>query len=155
LTAIAPVVWGTTYVVTTQFLPGGHSLFAALMRSLPAGIIALILSGSLPRGSWWWKALVLGTLNIGAFFPLLFLTAQRLPGGVAATLGATQPIIVAGLAVPVLRERPDARTPGGWDGVSSVWSGSGWPSSAPPPGSSRSASSPESAGLCRWRSGSC
>lgn len=105
MTAIAPAVWGTTYIVTTQFLPGGHPLFAGLMRSLPAGIIALICSRSLPRGSWWWKALVLGTLNIGAFFPLLFLTAQRLPGGVAATLGATQPILVAVLVVLVLRER--------------------------------------------------
>ena len=38
--------------------------------------------------------------------PLLFVAAQRLPGGVAATLGAAQPIIVAGLAVVVLSEHP-------------------------------------------------
>lgn len=105
LTAIAPAVWGTTYIVTTHLLPEGHPLFAALMRSLPAGLIALLIARQLPRGSWWWKSLVLGTLNMGAFFPLLFLAAQHLPGGVAATLGAAQPIIVAFLAVAILRER--------------------------------------------------
>lgn len=105
LTALAPATWGTTYIVTTHLLPEGHPLFAALMRALPAGLLALLLTRTLPRGHWWWKALVLGTLNIGAFFPLLFLAAQHLPGGVAATLGAAQPILVTLLVVPVLGER--------------------------------------------------
>ncbi|WP_433303005.1 EamA family transporter [Actinoplanes sp. CA-030573] len=105
VTALAPAVWGTTYVVTTELLPAGHPMFAALMRALPAGLVALALTRTLPSGIWWWRALVLGALNIGAFFPLLFLAAERLPGGVAATLGATQPIIVALLAVAVLGER--------------------------------------------------
>ena len=105
LTALAPAVWGTTYLVTTEFLPAGHPLFAALMRALPAGLIGLLIARRLPTGSWWWKALVLGTLNIGIFFPLLFIAAARLPGGVAATLGAAQPILVTVLAVIVLGER--------------------------------------------------
>ncbi|WP_408907137.1 EamA family transporter [Streptomyces cavernicola] len=105
LTAIAPAVWGTTYIVTTHLLPEGHPLFAALMRSLPAGVVALLIARRLPRGSWWWKSLVLGTLNMAAFFPLLFLAAQHLPGGVAATLGASQPIVVAFLAVAILHEK--------------------------------------------------
>ncbi|KUF06703.1 ABC transporter permease [Leucobacter sp. G161] len=105
LTALAPAIWGTTYVVTTQLLPEGHPLFAALMRALPAGLVALAITRTLPRGSWWWKSLVLGTLNMAAFFPLLFLSAQHLPGGVAATLGAAQPIVVAFLAVWILGEK--------------------------------------------------
>ncbi|WOF24618.1 EamA family transporter [Microbacterium betulae] len=105
LTAIAPAAWGTTYIVTTHLLPEGHPLFAALMRSLPAGVIAVLIARRLPHGSWWWKSLVLGALNMGAFFPLLFLAAQHLPGGVAATLGAAQPILVAFLAVAILYER--------------------------------------------------
>jgi probable blue pigment (indigoidine) exporter len=105
LTAIVPMVWGTTYIVTTHMLPEGHPLFAAMMRSLPAGLIALLIARQLPRGSWWWRSLVLGTLNMGAFFPLLFLAAQQLPGGVAATLGAAQPIVIAFLAVAILHER--------------------------------------------------
>ncbi|AEG43797.1 protein of unknown function DUF6 transmembrane [Isoptericola variabilis 225] len=107
-TALAPVVWGTTYVVTTELLPAGHPLFAGLVRALPAGLLAVAIARTLPRGAWWWRAAVLGTLNIGAFFPLLFVSAERLPGGVAATLGAAQPLLVAALAVGLLRESPSA-----------------------------------------------
>jgi probable blue pigment (indigoidine) exporter len=108
LTAFTPMVWGTTYVVTTEFLPQGHPLFAGLLRALPAGLIALAITRTLPRGAWWGKAAALGVLNIGLCFPLLFIAAERLPGGVAATLAAAQPLIVAALAVPVLHERPSA-----------------------------------------------
>ncbi|WP_443063354.1 EamA family transporter [Streptomyces sp. NBC_00445] len=110
LTALAPASWGTTYAVTTELLPPGHPLFAALLRALPAGLLALALTRVLPRGDWWWKAAVLGTLNIGALFPLLFVAAERLPGGVAGTLGAVQPLLVAGLAIAVLHSRPTAWT---------------------------------------------
>ena len=111
-TAVVPAIWGTTYIVTTHLLPDGHPLFAAMMRSLPAGLIALLLARRLPHGSWWWKSMVLGTLNMAAFFPLLFLAAQHLPGGVAATLGAAQPIMVAFLAVAILHERLSLWLPG-------------------------------------------
>ncbi len=105
-TALAPVVWGTTYVVTTEFLPEGHPLFAGLLRALPAGLIALALTRTLPHGEWWGKAAVLGVLNIGLFLPLLFVAAERLPGGVAATTAAAQPLAVAVLATTVLGESP-------------------------------------------------
>lgn len=52
---------------------------------------------------------MLGTLNIGGFFALLFMAAYRLPGGVAATLGAIQPLVAAGLAAWLLRERLSIR----------------------------------------------
>ncbi|MEU2021975.1 EamA family transporter [Streptomyces sp. NPDC016469] len=109
LTALAPAVWGTTYIVTTEFLPAGHPLFAGLLRALPAGLIALAVTRTLPRGAWWGKAAVLGVLNIGLFLPLLFIAAERLPGGAAATLGAAQPLVVAVLAVAVLRQPLSAR----------------------------------------------
>ena len=105
LAALAPITWGTTYITTTSLLPEGHPLFAALMRSLPAGLIALAASRQLPHGSWWFKSFALGILNMGAFFPLLFIAAQHLPGGVAATLGAIQPLVVLFLAVPLLRQK--------------------------------------------------
>nr|WP_229882211.1 EamA family transporter [Streptomyces alanosinicus] len=108
LTALAPASWGTTYVVTTRLLPPGHPLFAGLMRALPAGLLALAITRVLPRGAWWWKTAVLGVLNIGAM-PLLFVAAERLPGGVAATLGAAQPLLVAGLGLAVLHDRPTVR----------------------------------------------
>lgn len=31
LTALAPAVWGTTYIVTTHALPAGHPVFAAVV----------------------------------------------------------------------------------------------------------------------------
>ncbi|MGW6450078.1 EamA family transporter [Lentzea sp. NPDC055074] len=108
LAAFAPVVWGSTYVVTTELLPVGHPLFAGLLRALPAGLIALAVTRTLPKGTWWGRAAALGVLNIGLFFPFLFIAAERLPGGVAATLGAAQPLVVALLAVGVLRESPSA-----------------------------------------------
>jgi len=109
LTAVAPISWGTTYLVTTELLPAGHPLLAGLLRSLPAGVIALALARTLPTGGWWLRSLLLGTLNIGAFFPLLFLAAERLPGGVAAAVAGVQPVIILGLGALVLR---DAVRPG-------------------------------------------
>src|SRR6476659_1783882 len=88
LAALAPIAWGSTYAVTTEFLPPGRPLFTALMRALPAGLALLALTRTPPCGAWIWRAAVLGMLNIGTFFPLLFLAAYRLPGGVAAVLGA-------------------------------------------------------------------
>nr|WP_301924809.1 EamA family transporter [Corynebacterium glaucum] len=104
LTATAPAIWGSTYIVTTHLLPPGHPVFAAFMRTFPAGVIAILWARKLPRGSWWWKSFVLGGLSMAAFFPLLFVSAERLPGGVAATVGAVQPLFVAVLAVVILRE---------------------------------------------------
>ncbi len=104
-TALAPIAWGTTYLVTTELLPAGHPLFAGLLRSLPAGLLAVAISRRFPSGSWWWKSFALGALNIGAFFPLLFLAAERLPGGVAAAVAGAQPLIVLALGALVLHER--------------------------------------------------
>ncbi|MFE1881797.1 EamA family transporter [Streptomyces diastatochromogenes] len=110
LTALAPVSWGTTYAVTTEFLPADRPLFTALMRALPAGLVLLALTRVLPRGAWWAKAFVLGALNIGAFFPLLFVSAYRLPGGMAAVVGSVGPLFVVGLSALLLGQRPAART---------------------------------------------
>ncbi|MFD5554537.1 EamA family transporter [Streptomyces sp. NPDC127068] len=110
LTALAPISWGSTYAVTTEFLPPDRPLFTSLMRALPAGLALLAVARVLPKGAWWWKSAVLGALNIGAFFPLLFLSAYRLPGGMAAVVGSLGPLFVAGLAVLLLSERPSLRT---------------------------------------------
>ncbi|WP_179199164.1 EamA family transporter, partial [Streptomyces alboverticillatus] len=109
-TALAPAVWGSTYLVTTEFLPPGRPLLAATVRALPAGLVLIALTRRLPQGDWWWRALVLGALNIGGFFALLFVAAYRLPGGVAATIGAIQPLLAAGLAALLLGERLTVRT---------------------------------------------
>ena len=75
-----------------------------MLRALPAGLLILAVTRTLPRGDWWWRSAVLGTLNIGAFFAFLFIAAYRLPGGVAATVGAIQPLVVGLLAAKFLGE---------------------------------------------------
>src|SRR5262245_56158664 len=103
-TALAPAIWGTTYLTTTQLLPSGRPLLAAVLRALPAGLVLIAMTRRLPHGSWWWRAFVLGALNIGAFFALLFVAAYRLPGGVAATIIAAQPLLVLALSGRFLGE---------------------------------------------------
>ncbi|MGW6500416.1 EamA family transporter [Nonomuraea angiospora] len=110
LTALTPAIWGTTYLVTTELLPPGRPLLAAVIRALPAGLLLVAVTRRLPSGGWWWRALVLGALNIGVFFALLFVGAYRLPGGVAATVGAIQPLLVALLSAGLLGERLSVRT---------------------------------------------
>jgi probable blue pigment (indigoidine) exporter len=105
ITGLAPAAWGLTYIVTTELLPPGRPLLAATLRALPAGLALAAITRRCPTGSWWWKAAVLGVLNIGAFFVLLFVAAYRLPGGVAATLGSIQPLVAAALATAFLGER--------------------------------------------------
>ena len=106
LTALAPISWGTTYAVATEFLPAGHPLFVASMRSLPIGLLLIVGLRKLPQGIWWWRMLVLGGLNIGIFQALLFVAAYRLPGGVAATAGAIQPLLVVLFSWLILSEKP-------------------------------------------------
>ncbi|MFJ6897716.1 EamA family transporter [Streptomyces hokutonensis] len=105
VTALAPAVWGSTYLVTTEFLPPDRPLLASTLRALPAGLILLLMTRKLPSGVWWWRAVVLGVLNIGAFFYFLFLAAYHLPGGVAALVMSIQPMIVLLLGSLLLKDR--------------------------------------------------
>lgn len=98
LTAVAPAIWGSTYFVTTEFLPGFSPMTVAMLRALPAGLLLLLIVRQLPSGIWWGRIFVLGALNISIFLSLLFVAAYRLPGGVAATVGAVQPLMVILLA---------------------------------------------------------
>lgn len=102
LTALAPAIWGSTYVVTTLMLPADYPLTVAMLRALPAGILLLLAVRQLPQGVWWLRAFILGALNFSVFWALLFVAAYRLPGGVAATLGAVQPLVVILLARALL-----------------------------------------------------
>ncbi|MEH6360064.1 MAG: EamA family transporter, partial [Amylibacter sp.] len=59
LTALAPAIWGSTYLVTTEFLPAGFPLTVAMLRALPAGLLLLLLVRQLPKGTWWFKIILL------------------------------------------------------------------------------------------------
>lgn len=107
-TALGPLIWGSTYLVTTQFLPPDRPFWAALFRCLPAGILMLALARAMPLRHDWSKLLVLSALHIGIFQALLFIAAYRLPGGLAAVMGAIQPLLVLVLVFFVDRVRTTA-----------------------------------------------
>jgi probable blue pigment (indigoidine) exporter len=104
-TALAPIIWGSSYLVTTEYLPQGYPLTLAVLRALPVGLILLMLCRQLPSANWWLKIVILGALNFSIFWWLLFVSAYRLPGGVAATIGAIQPLLVLFLARGFLGSR--------------------------------------------------
>lgn len=106
LTAIAPVAWGSVYFVTRQWLPADIPLTGAALRAIPAGLILLLIARRRPRGAWWWKSAVLGTLNTGAFFALIYVAAQLLPTSVASTVMAASPIAMMLIAWTLLGRRP-------------------------------------------------
>ena len=110
-TAIGPVIWGSTYIVTTELLPPDRPFTAALLRTLPAGLLLVLWCRRGPAwgdGVGWLRLLVLAALNIGAFQALLFVAAYRLPGGVAAVVGAVGPLVVMGLTWTLDHRRPPA-----------------------------------------------
>lgn len=97
LASLAPMIWGSTYIVTTEILPEGRPLMAAALRTLPAGLLLLIGFGAWRLPVSLWRILVLSLINISGFQALLFLAAYRLPGGQAALLGAISPVLILAL----------------------------------------------------------
>ena len=106
VTAIAPIAWGSGYVVTRSLLPAESPLWGGVLRAMPAGLIVLLLARRLPRGSWWWRSLVLGTLNVGGFFVLVYVAGQRLPSSLAATLMSASAACMLLFAWLLLHRRP-------------------------------------------------
>jgi probable blue pigment (indigoidine) exporter len=107
VTAIAPVAWGSTYVVTRAVLPDAP-LWGAVLRALPAGLLLLAVARRRPHGAWWWRAFVLGALNAGGFFVLVYAVARLLPSGIASTVMATSPLALMGFGWMLLGQRPRA-----------------------------------------------
>jgi len=106
LAALAPAIWGTSFIIFTQTLPREHPIWVASLRVLPAGLLLLVLgAGRLPRRAQG-RVLVLSLCNISAMSALLLVSAARLPGGLTATLGGLQPAMVTLLAWPILRRSP-------------------------------------------------
>ncbi len=106
VTAIAPVAWGSNYFVTREFLPSGHPLYGAAWRALPAGLLLLLLCRRWPRGVWWGRSAVLGLLNVGVFFFLVYVASQALPASLASTVMAVSPLTMMLVAWLLLSERP-------------------------------------------------
>lgn len=106
ITLVGPMLWGTTYVVFTETLPVDHPLLVGALRALPAGLLLLALNPHIPSPEVLKRHAVIGALNIGLFFGLLFVAAARMPGGLTATLGAIQPLIVILLTAWITSRKP-------------------------------------------------
>ncbi|WP_070963968.1 EamA family transporter [Vibrio sonorensis] len=106
-TALTPIIWGSTYIVTTELLPENMPLLASAIRALPSGLLLVIFARSLPKGDWWGKLFLLGALNIGLFFYCLFYAAYHLPGGMAALVMSGTPLVVIAISAIVLKTSLD------------------------------------------------
>lgn len=106
LSALGPILWGTTYSVFTETLPTTHPFFVGALRALPGGLILLALNPRFPPVQVMMRYAVLAFFNMGLFFALLFFAAARMPGGLAATLGAIQPLVVIALVAFISRSLP-------------------------------------------------
>jgi probable blue pigment (indigoidine) exporter len=104
LAALTPIIFGTTYLLTTEFLPPDRPMLAALMRSLPTGLV-LIIGSPIPPRRWMARFFILSVLYASGLFPLLFIAAYRLPGGVAAVINSLSPLVVVVISVSLLGTR--------------------------------------------------
>lgn len=101
-TALAPVVWGSSYIVINTTLPDGHPLAMAALRALTGGTLLMLLIRQWPKGADIGKVILLGAMNFTIFWAALFIASSRLPGGIAATLLATQSLFMIGLGSMLL-----------------------------------------------------
>lgn len=121
-TAIAPAIWGSTYYITRNFLPADYPLTGSAIRALPAGLLLLVFTRTLPTGSWWWRTLAISSLTISGFFTLIYIAGTRLPSSLASMLMALSPIVTMLLALLILGEKlPPRRLLGGILGIAGVF----------------------------------
>ncbi|WP_068171818.1 DMT family transporter [Rothia sp. ND6WE1A] len=121
-TAIAPIIWGSTYYLTRNFLPPEYPLTAATIRALPAGLILLAITRKLPHGIWWIRTLIISTLTISGFFILVYISGSKLPSSIASMIMALSPIATITMAHLLLNEKITPRTlSGGFLGLLGVF----------------------------------
>lgn len=109
MAALPPAIWGSTYLVTSEFLPADRPLTAAVMRILPVGLVLVLFNRHWPRPDQWLKLTVLSLLCMSLLHWPLFVSAYRLPGGLAALLVCAQPLIVVALGFAMFRQRTQPR----------------------------------------------
>src|SRR5262245_55862050 len=106
------LIWGTTYfAIRVSIAPGGYPTYLA--AALRFGIAALVLGGIVaaglarpkPRGRRQFAALALaGVLNCTSY-ALIYTAEERIPGGLAAVIFGTLPLVTAA-ALAITRIEP-------------------------------------------------
>ncbi|MBE7214154.1 DMT family transporter [Shewanella benthica] len=106
LAMIPAFFWGTTYAVTQFSLPDWPPLLLGALRALPTGLILLALNPSLPKRSDWGILLKLGSINIAAFFSLIFVMALTLPSAISGVGMISVPVFAMLYHWVVNKHRP-------------------------------------------------
>jgi drug/metabolite transporter (DMT)-like permease len=93
------LIWGTTwYAIRVANGPGGYPTLvsAALRFSIAAALLLplAIRAKAWPKGSVWWWLVAAGVLD-AASYSLVYLAEDHIPGGLAAVVYGTQPLILA------------------------------------------------------------
>lgn len=98
--------WGTTYAVTQYSLPDWPPLLLGALRALPAGLILLAVKPTFPKRSDWGILLKLGSINIAAFFSLIFVMALTLPSAISGVGMISVPVFAMLYHWIVSKRRP-------------------------------------------------
>ncbi|UUM31930.1 DMT family transporter [Vibrio japonicus] len=92
LAMIPSFFWGTTYAVTQFSLSDWPPFLLGVLRALPAGLLLLMIKPTLPSKGEWKVLLTLGTINIAAFFALIFVMALTLPSAISGVGMVSVPV---------------------------------------------------------------
>lgn len=89
---VAPLFLAGSWILITK-LPN-CPLWIATIRVLSAGLVLLVLRPARPTGVWWVRSCLLGSINFAGFFSFQAAAVHAIPAGVAATIAATQTLLV-------------------------------------------------------------
>ena len=103
--SLPPMLWGTTYWLTTEVLWTDRPLTTAVIRLLLPGLLLVAALRYWPRPAQWKPLLLISLPSMALTHACLFYAASRLAGPLAALLVSTQPLLVWGLAWLLFRQR--------------------------------------------------
>ncbi len=103
---IPAFLWGTTYSATQLTLVEWPPLLLGVLRALPAGLLLLLIKPTLPTASTWKHLLLIGFINIGVFFCLIFIMAQTLPSALSSVGMMGIPVVAMIMQWIIYRRKP-------------------------------------------------
>jgi drug/metabolite transporter (DMT)-like permease len=115
---VCALIWGTTYFAIRVSMAGYATYTAAALRFVIAavvlwGIVAAGLARPKPKGRRTFAALgIAGVLNFTSY-TLIYTAEERIPGGLAAVIFGTLPLVTAVLLAATGVERPTRWAVGG------------------------------------------
>ncbi|MFA0611073.1 DMT family transporter [Vibrio sp. 10N.222.49.B4] len=106
LAMIPAFFWGTTYAVTQFTLQEWPPLLLGALRALPAGLLLLVVTPTLPQKGEWQIIFTLGLINIATFFSLIFVMALTLPSAISGVGMISVPVFAMIFHWVVKKQRP-------------------------------------------------